>query len=237
MLNIYVASIQENKTKYLITTGLAITMKCLGYSVGVYKPIQMGCEKVNDKVFSKELNFLNNADSSVAICNTYFYGSYPNPLIAGVKEGNIIDRKIINNEFNNFKNLYECNITEGSNGFGTPLNVDYTEDDMMTDFNIPTLFIVSPKETSLNNVIMSLNHAKTLNLDIRGVIFNDYPDTVVDENIKFMPRFIEEYTDAKVLGVLPAIRENILPQELIDFVINGIDLEAVFNVKIEKLQI
>ena len=235
MLNIYTTSTEENLTRYLISSGLAITMKSLGYSVGFYKPIQMNCEYENDSVFSKELNFLNSSDKSVYISNSYYFGKFPNPLIAAAKSGNLVQKEKLISDFREMQN-FECSIIDGLDGFGTPINVDFTEEDMIKTFNIPLLFVISPQKTTLNSTIMNINHAKSSNINVRGVILNDYIDNN-NENVKFMPRFIEEYTDAKVLGAVCPMHELIQPQELIDNILNSIDLEAVFNVKIEKLEI
>ncbi|MBQ7126008.1 M20/M25/M40 family metallo-hydrolase, partial [bacterium] len=45
----------------------------------------------------------------------------------------------------------------------------------------------------------------------------------------------EEYTDIKVLGILPELVSHTQPDEIITNILNGIDIESVFNVKIEKL--
>ena len=51
-----------------------------------------------------------------------------------------------------------------------------------------------------------------------------------------MPKLIEEYTSEKILGILPHIEKNIDPNDLIEHTLNGIDIEAVFNLRIAKLQ-
>jgi len=48
---------------------------------------------------------------------------------------------------------------------------------------------------------------------------------------------IEEYTDVKILGVLPAFDRNLNPNDLITEILNGVDIEAVFDVQIAKLQL
>ena len=51
-----------------------------------------------------------------------------------------------------------------------------------------------------------------------------------------MTRVIEEYTGANILGLLPHLEGKIVPEDLITSVLNGIDIESVFDVKIEKLE-
>ena len=51
-----------------------------------------------------------------------------------------------------------------------------------------------------------------------------------------MPSLIEEYTGTKVLGILPTFERNVNPNDLISEILNGIDIEAVFQIRIAKLQ-
>ena len=53
----------------------------------------------------------------------------------------------------------------------------------------------------------------------------------------FTKTLIEEYSNVKILGLLPNLGEKILPEDLITGILNGIDIESVFDVKIEKLEI
>ena len=48
---------------------------------------------------------------------------------------------------------------------------------------------------------------------------------------------VEEYTDVKILGVLPSFDRNLNPNDLITEILNGVDIEAVFDVQIAKLQL
>ena len=50
-------------------------------------------------------------------------------------------------------------------------------------------------------------------------------------------RVIEEYSDVKVLGMVPDLGKNIIPEDLITGILNGVDIESVFNVKISKLEL
>ena len=68
---------------------------------------------------------------------------------------------------------------------------------------------------------------------------NDCPFNTNDANIKNLPRMIEEYSDTRVLGIIPHI-ENIRffkPQDIISYILAGVDIETVFDVKIAKLSL
>ena len=107
---------------------------------------------------------------------------------------------------------------------------------MIKMLDLPLLMVVSAKNSTINNIILSINHAKETGIKFRGVILGNYPENTDDVNIKLMPRLIEEYTDVKILGVLPSFDKNLNPNDLITEILNGVDIEAVFDVPIAKLQ-
>lgn len=236
MLSLYVTSTEKNEHRFPVLAGLAGVMQSLGYSVCVYKPVQLDCYMKDNEIRSKEFDYLINTDSFVDIKCSYMFKNASNPLLASVAEGKLIDREQILEDFKTLADKYECLLVDGLEGPGTPLNMDFLESDMMRDFGLPILFVVSAIDSKLNNILTVLKSSSAFNIPVRGVIIIDYPEYTEDNNIKFMPRFIEEYTDIKVLGVLPKINPNMPPEELIDFVLNGIDIEAVFDVAIAKLE-
>lgn len=236
MLSLYITSIEENSEKQIITTGLASIMQSLGYSVCVYKPVQIDGYFDDGKMFSKEFDYITQTDEFIDIKCSYLFENSPNPLIASAKTGRLIDRKQIIEDILSLSNKYDCLLSGGISGPGTPLNVDYLEFDMMKDLNLPVLFVVSAEKNSMNNILSTLKKCEDSQISIRGVVIHDYPDSTQDENIKLMPRLIEEYTGAKVLGILSKLDKNTPPQELIELILNSIDVEAVFDVEIEKLE-
>ena len=106
---------------------------------------------------------------------------------------------------------------------------------MIKALELPLLLVVSPKDSSVDSVLLTINHIKDLQIPFRGVILNKCPDNIDDADMKLMPKLIEEYTDANILGVLPYFEKDLNPNDLINEVLNGIDIEGVFNVSIPKL--
>ena len=48
-------------------------------------------------------------------------------------------------------------------------------------------------------------------------------------------RIIEEYSGINILGLIPNLGNKFVPEDLITGILNGVDIESVFNIKIEKL--
>lgn len=239
MLELFVSGSEKHSGKTFITAGLAATMQSLGYSSCVYKPVQTGAIEKSGFIQAPDLAFVKFIDPYIKTYFSYLLKNDAIPAVAAELEHTLIDKEIIYQDYASIKKEYECILTDGTIGLATPLSEGFLEQDMIKMLDIPVLLVVSPSENSVNNTISSVNQAFAAGIKIRGVIINDCPEVIQDLNIKSMPRLIEKYTDAKILGVMPHIEDlkKINPNDLISNVLTGIDIESVFNVKIAKLEL
>ena len=237
MLELYVSGTEQNSGKTFITAGLAATMQCLGYSTSVYKPVQTNAIEKNGFIQAPDLAYVKFIDPYIKTYFSYLFTQDAAPVLAAGTSGTEIKRDKIVQDYEQIFHESECIITDGCQGLGAPLTADLLEADIIKSLGLPVLLVVSPEKTTINNIIMTLNFAKTRDIPVRGVILNEYPDDTVDLNIKNLPRLVEEYIDAKVLGILQHIEnlKNIRPDDLITNILYGIDVESVFNIKIAKL--
>ena len=236
MLELFVAGTEQNSSKIFVTAGLAATMQSLGYSTGVYKPVETGAIEKNGFIQSPDLAFVKFADPYIKTYFTYLLKENAAPIVAAAAENLIIKRDDILKDFQNLQDINECTVVDGSSGLGTPLSKNFLEENLIKSLDLPVLLAVSAVKSTINTILVAINHAKDIGINFRGVIINDYPDNTDDMNIKLLPRLIEEYTDIKILGVLPSFDRNINPNDLITEILNGVDIEAVFQVQIAKLQ-
>ena len=236
MLDLYVTGVDENSDKIFVTTGLAATMSCLGYSAGIYKPIETGAIALNGFVQSSDIAFIRFIDPYIKTYYSYIFKAKNSPLLAAANENIIIERDIILRDYQNIQNINECLVVDGVSGLASPLSKNFLEEDMIKSLDLPLLMVASAQQTSINNIILPINHAKENGINIRGVILNNYPQNCDNVNIKLLPRLIEEYTEVKILGILPTFEKTVNPSDLIAEILNGVDIEGVFQVRIGKLQ-
>ena len=83
--------------------------------------------------------------------------------------------------------------------------------------------------------LLSIYAAQEKGIEIRGVVINNIQEDCPKQMLTAITRVVEEYSNVKILGLLPHLGNKVLPEELITGVLNGIDIESVFKVKIEKL--
>lgn len=224
MLELFITGVDQNSDKIFVTAGITALMQSLGYSSGVYKPVEVGADV-------QDLSFVKAVDPYVKTYSTYSLKENMPPLLAAAAEGISIEKNTILADFQRIQGFNEVLIVEGVSGLGAPMNKNFLEEDMIKMFEMP-LILVAQNQT-VDSILLSVNHAKDVGIDVRGVILTNYlPE---DINLKLLPKLIKEYTGVEILGTLPHLEKDINPNDLINEVLNGIDIEKVFGISIPKL--
>lgn len=238
MLNIFVTATDNNLGKTFITAGLAATMQSLGYQTCVYKPVQTGAIEKNGFAQSPDLAFVKNIDPYVKTASSYMLKEKTNPCIAAEMENIVIDKNVIKKDYEQITREHDCTITEGVGGLMVPVAPNFVMGDLAKMLNLPIVIVIRPDFGTVNHTLLTINQAQSKGLKVRGVIINDYPENSNNLDIKSAPRLIEEYSDVKILGIIRHFEDikKINPNDLITQILNGIDIESVFDVKISKLE-
>ena len=235
MLNLYITSANKGDGKTFVSAGIAATMQSLGYSTCVYKPIQTSGIELKGFMQSPDLTFIKSIDPYINTHFSYLFKTNSEPLIAAEKENEFIDIELINTEYQRIISNTDCVLLDGDNGLLSPIAPSLQTADMIKKLQIPVLFVITPKEDSINDTLLSIYTAQEKGIDIRGVVINNIREGCSKELLTAITRVVEEYSNVSVLGLLPHLGEKIVPEELITSVLNGIDIESIFRVKIEKL--
>ena len=238
MLELFVTGADQNSDKIFVTAGITATMQSLWYSTAVYKPVETGVIEKNGFIQSPDLAYVKYVDPFIKTYFTYLFKDRSNPLIAAAKEGVIIEKNDILTDYQKLEDMYELLIVDGVSGLAAPMGKNFLEEDLIKMLDMPLLLVVSALNSDINNILLTVNHAKEKGIHIRGIILTNYPEQTENSEIKMLPRLIEEYTDVKILGILPHFNKNDLnPNDLISEILSGVDLEAVVNIRIAKLQL
>lgn len=237
MINLYITSINKGDGKTFLTAGLSATMQSLGYATTVYKPIQTAGRDINGFMQSPDLTMIKSVDPYINTHFTYLFKTNSEPLIAAEQENETIDIELINSEYNRILRSSDCTLIDGDGGILSPLAPAVHNLEMIKRLQIPVLFVVSPQNNDISNTLLAINTAFEKGLEVRGVILNNISNDCSKVLLTSTTRIIEEYTNSTILGLMANIGKTIAPEELITAILNGIDIESVFNMKIEKLDI
>ena len=239
MMNIFVTGTSNKVGKTFVTAALASIMQSLSYKTAVYKPIQTGAIEQNSFMIAPDISYVKKIDPYITAECTYHLKSILQPVISAEMENIKINPKVILKDYNMLKDKFDTVLVEGTGGILTPIAPRFTIANLIKMLNLPVVVITLPTEEAVNDTILTVNHAEAMGIEVNGIIINRYPEGVEDMKIKTLPRLFEEYTKTTVIGVIKELDgygEN-TPASIIDNVLNGVDIEKVFNVKIPKLEV
>ncbi len=234
-MNIIISSIENGSGKTMIAAGLAAVMQSLGYKTGIYKPIQTGAIDKGKYLLSPDLNFVKMVDEYIKTHSTYMLKTNAIPLVGSIAEYKNINIENIQNDYLKLSQKTDILLVESTGGLMTPIQNKIFSYNIALKLNLPILFVITPT-TSISAYLNELNTAKLLKLDILGVVINKFPVYSDNIAIKSFPEIIEKYSDVKILGLIRKFKgKSISTNTLINEILNGIDLEDLFEMKISKL--
>lgn len=237
MLNLYITSPNNREGKSFITAGLAATMQSLGYRTAVYKPFQTGGIEINGFMQSPDLTYVKTLDPYIETHFSYLYKTKGDPLSVSEAEGNEIDLDFVFKDAKKFAMSSDCILLDGEGGILSPIAPETQNIDLINRLQVPILFVTTPSENSVNNILVSIFAAQERGAVVNGVVINNIKENQDNKVVTNLIRVIEEYSDVKVLGMVQDLGKNIVPEDLITGILNGVDIESVFNVKIAKLEL
>ncbi|MBQ8886769.1 MAG: dethiobiotin synthase [Candidatus Gastranaerophilales bacterium] len=235
-MNIFVTGIGNNSGKTIISAGISAVLQSVGYKVGVYKPVQLGAIKKEEYLLSPDLTIVKMLDQNITTHSTFMMQSKFVPTVSAQVENTDINLEAIVNDYKILLDKTNILITEATGGLMTPLKDGLFSYHIPLKLKLPVIFVVTPTTDSLNILLNEINTARTAGLDIGGIIINKFPATSKSEEVQAFPMLVEKYSNTKVLGIIrnfcgKSVHTNILINE----VLNGIDLENVFRIKLKKL--
>ena len=82
MPDLFVTGVDEYSDRIFVTAGLAATMQSLGYSTGVYKPVDIGAVEKNGFIQSTDLSFVKFVDPYIRTFFSYLFKNNSTPILA-----------------------------------------------------------------------------------------------------------------------------------------------------------
>lgn len=225
-MGIFITGTDTNVGKTVVTAGLAAVMQGLGYTMGVYKPIQTG--PVSD------MEFVNSIDQNIMTKVTYYLKPATAPSLAAILDNVKIYKNRIKIDFDTMKESSDFLLVEGAGGLLVPIDEGFMMRELIKMLNLPVLIVARPDLGTINHTLMTVETARNADIDIVGIVISNYPVDTDDIAIKTAPDIISELSGEEVLGVLPAFDPK-NPEALIDMVINNIDIQSIFGITIPKL--
>jgi dethiobiotin synthetase len=191
--------------KTVVTAGLAGFYRQLGTRVGVMKPIESGCKRLEDGLHPEDALFLKKMSSSpdaLDLIVPYRLEPPLTPSVAAEMEGVEIDLEAIKRIYQQLERNYDLMLVEGVGGVMAPLYKRSTSVDLVRLLGIPVIVVARNTLGTINHTLLTVEHARQRGLTLVGIIVNNC-DADPDVSSETNPEVIKQLSGLPLLGVIP----------------------------------
>jgi dethiobiotin synthetase len=202
---IFISGTDTGVGKTFFTCGLARVLKSCGYSVGVMKPAETGCQLRDDQLFPDDAWQLKEASGCAEPIEKICPHPLPEPLapsIAAERAGVKIDVDRLLTVFEEIKGGHDITLIEGAGGLMVPLLPSYTFADFARVAKLPVIVVAANRLGAINHLLLSLEVASSKGLTLLGYVLNrltNEPSLAADTNREMLSGL----TGVACLGELP----------------------------------
>jgi dethiobiotin synthetase len=136
---------------------------------------------------------------------SYLFKHPASPHLAADLEKKKIDPGFIQEHTVELKKRFDLVLIEGAGGLQVPLNREVTILDYIEKYQIPVVLVSSSKLGSINHTLLSLDALKQRNLDLKGVVYNTYPESdpyISADSIKVIADYLRQNEfNIKIVGL------------------------------------
>jgi len=220
--------------KTVIVAALVKSIRLLGYSVCVMKPIEAGCKKSKFKVQKEKLipsdgiflRKIAGMDDSIDLVTPITFENPLAPMVASAIEGIPVDIDKIQRAYKELSKKYDVVITEGIGGLLVPIKKDYFVLDLARDFRLPLIVVSRPGLGTLNHTMLTVQYAIKEGLTVAGIIINytrPLKDTIDEET---NPEILKQISPVPLIGIFPYL-EDLESSTIEKAVVKNMDLEII----------
>ena len=203
---IFITGTDTGVGKTIVSTALAILLRQKGVKVGVMKPVTSGCHEVDGRLVSEDAELLA-AGAGIPVSDEvapYLLREPAAPSAAAEKDGVRIEFSRILAAYHRLADSHDFIIVEGAGGLMVPLTGGLLVADLVKLLALPLLVVARPDLGTINHTLLTCFAARQLDLDVRGVVVNGYPEQP-DLAVSSAPHMIDSLSGAPLLGRFPLV--------------------------------
>ena len=214
--------------KTVVSGGVAASLKQAGVNVGVMKPISTG--DTSDAQFLKHAA---QVDDPIASINPIQLRHPLAPSVSARLEGIQLDVSLIKTAFTKLKEKYDFLIVEGVGGIAVPLKDDFLVAHLISQLKLPVLIVAHAGLGTINHTVLTVTFARQFNLQIVGIVLNQFQPETAGLVEQTNPAEIERLTQVPVIGVVPYEKRLDTPNPDIKFLAGFLNE----HVELDKLDV
>ena len=191
--------------KTVVAAALALALKARGLKVGVMKPVESGCRRVDGVLVPEDALFLQAAagcQAPLEQINPYALERPVAPALAAELEGVSIEMPRIEAAYRALASSHDVVLVEGAGGLMAPLVADLRMLDLALALGLPALVVAHNALGVINHTSLTVRVARAAGLRIVGVVLSKVAprgDTAALSN----RASLERWGDAPLLGEVP----------------------------------
>ena len=190
-------------------------------NLGIFKLMQTGTGDVElyNRLFTEK--------QGIEIVVPLLFDAPLAPPIAAAKEGKSIELGRVWQALSTLTRKSSLVLLESLGGLGSPVTNELTVANIAAEWRLPTVLVVPVKLGAIANAVANVALARSLNIDLKGIILNCSQAQSQEEIEDLTPiDLIQSLTQTPVIGTLPYI-ENLTQTDKIASIVSNWDLELI----------
>ncbi|WP_302567503.1 dethiobiotin synthase [Culturomica massiliensis] len=213
----FISGIDTDAGKSIVTGVIARTLLKKGVKVITQKFIQTGCRGISEDILKhREIMGIEPQEVDKDGTTCPYVMTYPaSPHLAAEIDKITIDTAIIHRSTEKLTALYDKVLLEGAGGLFVPVNRHYLTIDYVQDNGYPLILVASSKLGSINHTLMSLELCRLRGIDVKYVVYNDFPndsEIIKNDSITIIRQYLDDHFPNCELLELPVIEGNKWPE-------------------------
>jgi dethiobiotin synthetase len=209
---VFVTGTDTGVGKTLVTSAIAACLRAEGRRVGVYKPVETGCEELGGRRIGRDCQRLRAAAGGrqdVATVATYLLTQPAAPMVAAAAEDVTVDPARIERDLAAVRAAHDVTLVEGAGGLLVPITDGVTYLDLARRLGLPVLVVVGSRLGCINHALLTLGALASADLRCVGYVLNcidpsnDGPASPARNRAA-----IAAFTTARELGLFPYVAQD-----------------------------
>lgn len=191
--------------KTVVAAALAAALRKRGWDVGVMKPVESGCPRVEGVLVPRDATFLREAAASkdpLGLVNPYRFELPLAPALAAEAEGVVIEMPAIQAAYDELAARHQVMLVEGAGGLLTPLCGALTMRDLASALELPVLVVAMNALGVINHTSLTVAALRQAGLAPVGIVLNAVSRRT-DESAATNGASLRRWGGAPLLGDLP----------------------------------
>jgi len=183
--------------------------------IAYYKPIQCGKDRrelFGNIFYETDYQCIERSCPDIDTYCTYEFDCAASPDYASSLENIKIDINKILYDFEGLKQNYKFIIVEGAGGLAVPINSTEMISDVTKALNLPIVIISKPVLGTINQTLLSIEHAKAKGLNIHSLILaeeDSISEAMEEEQLKASMESIERFSGIEFRTVAEVVQSFI----------------------------